>query len=59
MPNPSNEILQKFEKTLEYSFKKTTATTKENHQLTQLRDWLLPMLMNGQVTVSNQAKPAQ
>ena len=25
--------------------------TKENQQLTQLRDWLLPMLMNGQVTV--------
>ena len=25
--------------------------TKENQQLIQLRDWLLPMLMNGQVTV--------
>lgn len=25
---------------------------KENQQLTQLRDWLLPMLMNGQVTVA-------
>ena len=24
---------------------------KENQQLTQLRDWLLPMLMNGQVKV--------
>ena len=24
---------------------------KQNQQLTQLRDWLLPMLMNGQVTV--------
>ncbi len=24
---------------------------RENQQLTQLRDWLLPMLMNGQVTV--------
>jgi type I restriction enzyme S subunit len=24
---------------------------KENQQLTQLRDWLLPMLMNGQVTI--------
>jgi type I restriction enzyme S subunit len=23
----------------------------ENQHLTQLRDWLLPMLMNGQVTV--------
>jgi type I restriction enzyme S subunit len=25
---------------------------KENQHLTQLRDWLLPMLMNGQVTVA-------
>jgi type I restriction enzyme S subunit len=24
---------------------------EENQELTQLRDWLLPMLMNGQVTV--------
>ena len=24
----------------------------ENQQLTELRDWLLPMLMNGQVTVA-------
>jgi type I restriction enzyme S subunit len=23
----------------------------ENQQLTQLRDWLLPLLMNGQITV--------
>lgn len=23
----------------------------ENHELTKLRDWLLPMLMNGQATV--------
>jgi hypothetical protein len=26
--------------------------TKENQQLAQLRDWLLPLLMNGQVTVA-------
>lgn len=55
MPIPSEEILRKFEKTLEYSFKKTTAATKETQQLTQLRDWLLPMLMNGQVTVRDSA----
>jgi type I restriction enzyme S subunit len=24
---------------------------RQNQELTQLRDWLLPMLMNGQVTV--------
>jgi type I restriction enzyme S subunit len=25
---------------------------RENQKLTELRDWLLPMLMNGQVKVS-------
>ena len=25
---------------------------KENQKLTELRDWLLPMLMNGQVKVN-------
>jgi type I restriction enzyme S subunit len=25
---------------------------QQNRELTQLRDWLLPMLMNGQVTVA-------
>jgi type I restriction enzyme S subunit len=25
---------------------------EENQKLTELRDWLLPMLMNGQVTVN-------
>jgi type I restriction enzyme S subunit len=25
--------------------------SQENQQLTQLRDWLLPMLMNGQITI--------
>ena len=31
---------------------KASVTNKESQQLIQLRDWLLPMLMNGQVTVS-------
>ncbi|WP_111612692.1 hypothetical protein [Algoriphagus yeomjeoni] len=26
---------------------------KENQELASLRDWLLPMLMNGQVTVAD------
>lgn len=32
---------------------KKTITLKENQQLSELRDWLLPMLMNGQVTVKD------
>ena len=27
--------------------------TRENQQLTSLRDWLLPMLMNGQATIND------
>ena len=30
----------------------TNNNTKENQQLAQLRDWLLPLLMNSQVTVA-------
>ncbi len=33
--------------------------SNENQQLTQLRDWFLPMLMNGQVTVSDQSAQAK
>jgi len=32
-------------------FDKISQSRLENQQLTALRDWLLPMLMNGQVTV--------
>ncbi|WP_396270777.1 restriction endonuclease subunit S [Ideonella sp.] len=32
-------------------FKKHLMNAKDNQQLAQLRDWLLPLLMNGQVTV--------
>ncbi|WP_206194646.1 restriction endonuclease subunit S [Shewanella chilikensis] len=32
-------------------FKKISETQRENKELASLRDWLLPMLMNGQVTV--------
>lgn len=32
-------------------FEKHLLLEKENQQLTQLRDWLLPMLMNGQISV--------
>lgn len=34
-------------------FMKIWITEKENRELTQLRDWLLPLLMNGQVRVTS------
>lgn len=33
--------------------KKRQENLKQNQELASLRDWLLPMLMNGQVTVEN------
>lgn len=48
---PQNEVLKKFEEFTTPIFQQTTANVNENQQLAQLRDWLLPMLMNGQVVV--------
>ncbi len=44
-------LIDKYAKKIEPSFTKIELMTKENQQLTALRDWLLPLLMNGQVTV--------
>jgi type I restriction enzyme, S subunit len=51
MPLPPIELLKKFEKVTGCFFEVTTLNTKQNQHLTTLRDWLLPMLMNGQVGV--------
>jgi type I restriction enzyme S subunit len=48
---PSKSLIQKFDKIVQSSMNKTLINLKQNQQLTALRDWLLPMLMNGQVTV--------
>jgi len=48
---PSNELLSQIHKRINPIFEKQLILEQENQQLTQLRDWLLPMLMNGQVTV--------
>ena len=52
LPLPQEEILLKYEQMVSACFKKMTINAKENQQLAQLRDWLLPLLMNGQVTVA-------
>jgi type I restriction enzyme S subunit len=49
---PDKEILIEFSKTLESSIDKILNNSIENQKLTELRDWLLPMLMNGQVKVN-------
>ena len=48
---PSQLLLEKMERIVTPIFQKMLITQKQNHQLTQLRDFLLPMLMNGQVSV--------
>lgn len=48
---PSNNLLKMFDKFYLPIADRIYMTTKQNQQLSELRDWLLPMLMNGQVTV--------
>lgn len=57
--NPDNEILKKFERINKSLFSKIEINTIENQHLASLRDWLLPMLMNGQVTVGDAPRQAQ
>lgn len=44
-------IIDNFTKKVESIFKRQEILEQENQELTKLRDWLLPMLMNGQVSV--------
>ena len=49
---PDANLVDQFTVTVSSIFKRQNLLEQENQQLAQLRDWLLPMLMNGQVTVS-------
>lgn len=53
LPIPSEKLLDRFEAICEPMFQRMTSNEQQNQELTKLRDWLLPMLMNGQVTVSS------
>jgi len=53
MPIPDKLLLENFEDKISHFFSKMTLNAKENQKLAELRDWLLPMLMNGQVTVKD------
>lgn len=46
-----SKLIENYAAIVEPIFEKIESTTKENKKLSSLRDWLLPMLMNGQVTV--------
>jgi type I restriction enzyme, S subunit len=49
---PQTKIQDLFDKTYVNSLERTSICERENQKLTELRDWLLPMLMNGQVKVN-------
>lgn len=48
---PPKSKLAEYNKLVASSFEKRLIAANENDQLMLLRDWLLPMLMNGQVTI--------
>ena len=50
---PSNDIINKFLNIVYQYFGKETIKFHENQELQSLRDFLLPMLMNGQVTIKD------
>ncbi|MEB2774984.1 restriction endonuclease subunit S [Algoriphagus sp. D3-2-R+10] len=51
LPVPPDNLLKKYGDLIDPYFQKMTSNANQNQELASLRDWLLPMLMNGQVTV--------
>ena len=49
---PEENLIEQFYKISNSHFEMILKNLKENQELTSLRDWLLPMLMNGQVKVN-------
>lgn len=49
---PPIELIEKLDEKLKPIFEHILVLKKESNSLVKLRDWLLPMLMNGQVTVT-------
>lgn len=52
---PAKGLLERFEEVTGDIYQRISVNAIENQKLTALRDWLLPMLMNGQVTVGEDA----
>lgn len=49
---PDYKTIARFTKVVSPMLDKQNEITKQNQELSSLRDWLLPMLMNGQVSVA-------
>lgn len=52
---PSFDLINKLDKIIRPILDKKVKLEEENQELASLRDWLLPMLMNGQVSVGDVA----
>lgn len=50
---PTSEVLESFHAKARPLYAQISQNICENQKLTEIRDWLLPMLMNGQATISN------
>ena len=50
---PNNGLLEKYNSLMLSNYQKYSNNEAESSELVKLRDWLLPMLMNGQVTVKD------
>ncbi|MDZ7848664.1 MAG: restriction endonuclease subunit S [Owenweeksia sp.] len=53
---PPPELIDSFETAVGAAFKKLNVIEAESRELASLRDWLLPMLMNGQVKVGESSR---
>ena len=53
---PPTELLMKFDKSVKLFDKEIKNRSRQNQELTQLRDWLLPILINGQVYIRIEGK---
>lgn len=51
--SPPLQVIEQFNKEVHPLFSLQNRLNKETQRLIKLRDWLLPMLMNGQATVSD------
>ncbi|MBK7041941.1 MAG: hypothetical protein IPH46_16120 [Bacteroidetes bacterium] len=47
---PNENVAEEFEKLVKSKYTKIQQNRLQNQKLSSLRDWLLPMLMNGQVS---------
>ena len=53
MPIPPQLLLNQFNDSISHIYNLINGNIKENEQLITLRDWVLPMLMNGQATIED------